>query len=78
MAERVQLNEQDIENVVGGAFNWYTDNDGNVFCRVDGFRTYKATTSAQNKLMRLMVTHKKDGWTAKDYVDALCEGGYFS
>ena len=25
MSKRIQLNDQDVEKVVGGAFNWYYD-----------------------------------------------------
>lgn len=41
---RVELNEQDIDQVVGGAFHFYTNQKtGEKMCVVDGFGLYKAT-----------------------------------
>lgn len=75
---RMELNEENLANVVGGAFNWYSEDDGSSYCKVDGVGTYKVTPSAQSRWMMLMLQHKLDGWTAADFVDVLVSEGYFS
>ena len=75
---RVELKEDNLDNVVGGAFNWYSEDDGSKFCHVDGVGTYKVTASAQSRWMILMLQHKLDGWTAADFVNVLVSEGYFS
>ena len=46
MAKRVQLNEEQVEKVVGGAFNFYTNKKGQQRCVVDDVGTYYVTPNA--------------------------------
>lgn len=77
MANRKELNSQDLEMIVGGAFNWYYDEDGARHCSVDGVGDYKVTSSAKDRYTALKLQHKHDGWHASDYVDVLVSEGYF-
>lgn len=46
MAKRVELNEMEVEKVVGGSFNFFTRN-GNNLCYVDDMNcTYYCTADA--------------------------------
>lgn len=74
---RVELKEHDIEQVVGGAFNWYYDSQGAKHCKVDGVGTYNVTATAQDRWLALMLEHKLDGWTAADFVNVLVSEGQF-
>lgn len=46
MAERIQLNEMEMEKVIGGAFNFYTNSKGQEKCVVDGVGTYYVSSNA--------------------------------
>lgn len=48
MANRVQLDEKQMENVVGGAFNFYTNSKGLQKCVVDNVGTYYVKPNAVN------------------------------
>lgn len=74
---RVELNEKDIEDVVGGAYNFYYDQDGAKRCDVDGFGDYKCTADARDKLTALKLQHKGEGWTTAMYVQAMLDMGKF-
>ena len=74
---RVELNEQDMEKIVGGAFNWYYDRQGAARCRVDGVGEYYVTSSAKDRYAALKLEHKLDGWKGADYVAVLTAEGYF-
>ena len=74
---RKELKEQDIEKVVGGAFNWYYDRDGAARCRVDGVGDYNVTHTAKDRYAALKLEHKLDGWKGADYVAVLVDEGYF-
>ena len=45
MSKRVQLNEKEMEQIVGGAFNFYTK-DGQQKCYVDGIGTFYCSSEA--------------------------------
>ena len=77
MADRVQLNNDDVEQVVGGAYNFYYDNDGAYCCYVDGIGNFKVKAEARDRLTALKLLHKQDRWTAAQYVDALVSEGMF-
>lgn len=74
---RVELNEKQIEEVVGGAFNFYYDQQGAKGCFVDGVGNFYCNAEARDKLTLLKMQHKKDKWTAAQYVAELLAGGYF-
>ncbi|MBR4235952.1 MAG: hypothetical protein IKR85_07810 [Clostridia bacterium] len=75
---RVELNEQDMEEVVGGAFHWSYDSQGAKKCHVDGVGDFSVTTTAKDRYIALKLEHKLDGWTGADYVNVLVEEGYFT
>lgn len=62
MAERIQLNENELEDVVGGAFiyNTYTNDDGSSYmtCRVEGDSTYYCTADAKDKISVFILTER--------------------
>jgi len=43
MADRMQLNEEVLDEVVGGAFNFYTNSKGVPRCNVTGYGTFNTT-----------------------------------
>ena len=77
MSKRIQLNDQDVEKVVGGAFNWYYDEQGARYCWVDGVGDFSVILEAKDRYAALKLAHKLDGWTAQMYVDVLVQEGYF-
>ena len=74
---RVELNEQDMGSIVGGAFNWYYDREGAAHCRVDGVGDFYVTAAAKDRYAALKLEHKLDGWKGADYVAVLTSEGYF-
>ena len=46
MAKRMQLNDEQAEMITGGAFNFYTSNDGQKQVYVDGIGTFNCNDSA--------------------------------
>jgi len=47
MANRVKLDDQVLENVSGGAFNFY-NKDGKAMCYIDGVGTYYCSAEASS------------------------------
>lgn len=78
MANRIQLNDQDVENVVGGAFNWYKDPTGAQRCRVDYVGDFAAAPNAMERFYELKLQHRYDKWSAAQYTQALVDEGFFS
>jgi len=76
---RIELNEQNLEDVVGGAFNFYYDpnNNGARSCYVDNVGNFTCTAEARDRLTALKLEHKKDHWSAQQYVNVLVNEGYF-
>ena len=50
MADRIELNGEELEEVVGGAFNFRYNSKGAYICKVDGVGTYYAKESAKRAL----------------------------
>ena len=75
--DRIQLNDEQVEDIVGGNFNWVTMN-GQILCKVDGVGKYYATDTAKNTFAWLKMEHRYDGWTDADYVNELVSKGEFS
>jgi len=76
---RVELNEQNLEDVVGGNFNWYTKKaTGKQMCLVTGVGNYYVSSSAESRYNSLRLQHKHDNWTEAQYVDVLLAEGKFS
>jgi len=64
---REELNEQNLEDVVGGAFWFWTEPDGSYHCKVDGVGTFNATTEARRALSLFYIENNKP--SAQDMVD---------
>ncbi len=77
MTKRVELKEQDLENVVGGAFNFYYDANGAKRCDVDNVGDYACSADARDRLTALKIQHRADRWSAAQYTEALINEGYF-
>lgn len=75
---RIELNEQNLEDVVGGAFNWFYNPQGSYICSVDGVGVYDVTPAAKDRYKALKLEHKLDKWSAQQYVNALLSEGYFT
>lgn len=74
---RELLNEQNLEDIVGGAYNFYYDENGVKCCQVDGVGTYQCTADAQDKLIFYKLQYKGQGLTAQDYVNLMINAGCF-
>lgn len=77
MASRVELNDQEVNGVVGGAFNWYNGRDGLKHCLVTRIGDYLVLDSAESRYMQLKIQHKFDDWGEQDYVNQLVAEGEF-
>lgn len=75
MANHLELNEQDLELVIGGAFTYNTEADGTMTCRVDHVGTFYCTDNAKDKISAYILTHKNA--TLQDVVDYALENKYF-
>ena len=75
MANRVELNEQELDNVVGGAFHYNTMPDGSMTCRVDGDLTYKCTDNAKQKISKFFLQNPNA--TLQDAINYAKQNGYF-
>lgn len=71
---RVEINEQDLNNVVGGAFN-YIERNGQTICIVDGVGAYYASSDAFGAI----AAYSSDvTLTAQEVVDWAVANGYLS
>ena len=75
MANRMELNDQDLDQVVGGAFHYNSSSDGSMTCRVDGAGTYHCTENAKDKLSVYFLKNKKA--TLQDAINYALQNGYF-
>lgn len=75
MENRYELNEDDLDQVIGGAFNYYTNPDDTMYCVVDGAGTYNCTENAKDKISAYIVTHR--GCTLQEVIDYALNKGYF-
>ena len=76
---RVELNNQELEEVVGGNFNWYKERGTYLaMCYVTDIGDFYVSPSAKSRYNVLMLEHKFDGWTEQDYVNALLSENEFS
>ena len=48
---RMELNEQDMEEVVGGAYHYYYHKDGTITVKVDNVGTYNCSPDAKIKIV---------------------------
>ena len=75
MENRVELNEQELDLVVGGQFHYNTHSDGSMTCRVDDIDTYHCTENAKRKIS-LYFMHNPSA-SAQDAVNYALANGYF-
>lgn len=75
MSDRIELNEQALESVVGGAFRYSTKPDGSMVCKVDGAGTYNCTATAKNKISVYILQH--DNCTLDDIINYATSNGLF-
>lgn len=78
MANRIQLSEENLEQVVGGNFNWWKEEDGTRMCMVNKIGTYVCTVDAKDTFAWLKAEHRGEGWTEQDYVNELVRLGEFT
>ena len=72
---RIELDEERLDEVSGGAFNYYTTKKGTRKCQVDGLGTYYVTADAFGEVC----AHAADtSLTAQQIVDWAIDNGYFS
>lgn len=76
---RVELNEQNLEDVVGGNFNWCKQRGTYLaMCRVTGQGDFYVRPTAKSRYNVLKLEHKSDGWTEVDILNQLLSEGEFS
>ena len=74
---RVELREQDLEQVAGGNFNWWMEGTTRK-CYVNDIGYFVCTDTAKDTFAWLKAEHRGEGWTEQDYVNALLEKGEFT
>lgn len=81
MADRMELNEQELDSVVGGAFyyNTYTNEDGSEYmtCRVDDFGTYYCSDNAKKKIVTYAMKKGVANVTVEELIQYALDNGYF-
>ena len=72
---REELKEERLNEIVGGAFNYYTNSKGQARCYVDDIGTYYVTDTAFENV----AAYASDvSLSAQEVVDWALENGYFS
>ena len=75
---RIELNEQDLGEVVGGAFNFYTRRStGEYLCYVDGIGTYQPT-SVNSKTEIVKMCAQNNGASQQELVNMAIANGYIT
>ena len=72
---RVELNEQDTEQVVGGAFTYYEDGT-DYKCDIDGYGTVYAKYSAKRTVTKIYLANKDK--SVAEIVQMAMDAGVFS
>lgn len=75
MADHKALTEQELEQVIGGAFHYNTRPDGTMYCRVDGDKTYNCTDNAKQKISTYFVQHPDA--SLEDAINYALQNHYF-
>lgn len=76
MADRIQINEEDIEQVVGGAFNFFTSKKtGEMKCYVDGIGTYTCPSSTAKDQLSVMCA-RNPGLSQQELLDRAIANGW--
>lgn len=71
---RVEINEQDLENVVGGAFNFRYNSKGKYICVVDDIGVYYAKETAKRQICIYDI--QNPGLSEQELVDWAIDQGY--
>ncbi len=72
MAERVELKPEEMDKVVGGAFNYFEE-DGQYYCLIDDVGLFKAKYSAKRQITQLILNNR--GASLQEIVDlAIADG----
>ena len=69
------IDEERLDEVVGGAFNYYTNKQGQRKCAVDGVGSYYVTADAFGAVAAYAADQSK---SAQDIVNWAVANGYFS
>ena len=78
MADRIQLNEQDLQEVVGGAFNFFNNvHTGEPMCYADGIGMFKPT-SENSKAQIIRMCAQNDGLSQQELVNMALANGYLT
>lgn len=75
MADHIKLTDQDLEQVIGGAFHYNTRPDGTMYCRVDGAGTYNCTDNAKQKISTFFVQNPEA--TLEEAIKFALDNHYF-
>ncbi len=75
MDKRMQLNDDMLDEVVGGAFNFYTNSKGQKKCVVDGVGTYYVDDAAFTYIIQIT---SDPNVPAQDAVNQALAAGHFS
>ena len=71
--DRMQLNEENLDEVVGGKFTFYTDQSGNPRCKVTDFG--KFYTSADGFFKYITMRNASPNLTEAEYVQMAIDQG---
>lgn len=58
MADRVELKAEEMEKVVGGAFNYFEDENGEYRCLIDDVGLYHAKYTAKRAITKLILNNR--------------------
>ena len=72
MEKRTQLNDEQVEQVTGGAFNFYSGKEGQKMVYVDGIGTFNCNDSASAWIISQVTSSSA---TAKTIVSEALEKG---
>ena len=76
MADRIQLNEEDMGEVVGGAFSFYkSKKTGEWLCYVDGIGSYKVLSGDAREEIGIMCA-RNNGLSQQELLDMAKANGY--
>lgn len=74
--KKFELNDEDLDNVAGGAFNYY-DTDGNGdkdTCKIDGYGTYHCNAASKSNITLLIL--QNPGCSVQQIIDMAIEKKY--
>lgn len=74
MEERIQLNEDNLDEVSGGKFTFYTDLEGKPRCKVTDIGRYYTTADGFFKYINMKNAHP--GLSDSEYVQIALDEGF--